>query len=242
MYWLMSCSRAARSPFSWYRRRSSRSPRSGNRAPGDALRQLDPVRLAALLDRDIVDDRLEDAPEPELVLAVAPQLPPDMGAERPDRCVDGTVCKPQRDRDVGHGVTALQQFVDGCLDVVEHVVGEVESSREAAEHEVRHPTKIAFARELKRYDVGHPVPSASRSSSSSSCSCAADDAADLACVQLLVVFRSANPWLIAAASAESLRMGAVTAAFTVRTVASTPATASTALSVILSTFSIWALT
>src|SRR5215203_5670132 len=140
MYWLMSCSRAARSPFSWYRRRSSRSPRSGNRAPGDALRQLDPVRLAALLDRDIVDDRLEDAPEPLH----------DMGAERPDRCVDGTVCKPQRDRDVGHGVTALQQFVDGCLDVVEHVVGEVESSREAAEHEVRHPTKIAFARELKR--------------------------------------------------------------------------------------------
>src|SRR5215211_1665356 len=170
MYWLISCSRAARSPLSWYRRRSSRSPRSGIVTHRNVLRQLDPLCAVPLRHSHVVDDGFEDPAQPEPGLVRAAEVVGEAAAERPDARVNGTAVETQRQRHVCAGVAPLEERIDGRLDVVQHVVRQIETRRETAEDEVRYRAIVPSPRKLERYDVGHCVLPASRSSSSNSCS------------------------------------------------------------------------
>src|SRR6478672_121137 len=92
MYCSISCSRAARSPCSWYRRRRSLSL-SAIAAPAahrDPLRQADRVAV----DVNVVDGGLEHAPQAQLVVGLSFDLVQHARVERPD---------PRDERAVAHG-------------------------------------------------------------------------------------------------------------------------------------------
>src|SRR5215210_6385217 len=89
MYCSISCSRAARSPCSWYRRSSTLSFFSGTSGCAlDRFRELDPAPVAALGDVDAVDRRLEHTLERDALAGLVGETVDRRHvvlAERPDR-------------------------------------------------------------------------------------------------------------------------------------------------------------
>src|SRR5437016_1471042 len=81
MYCSISCSRAARSPCSWYLRSSSLSlSPTGATSNRDLLREADPVAV----DMHVVDRRLEHASQRQRLILFALDLVEHAARERPD--------------------------------------------------------------------------------------------------------------------------------------------------------------
>src|SRR5215510_7685330 len=111
MYCSISCSRAWRSPSSWYRRRRTLSLSATRR---DLLREAHPLAV----DLDAVDDRVEHAAQAELLAVVARELVAEV--DRTDLPVHLAVVHRHRDRDLLAVVLrAFEDRLDGDLQVLE---------------------------------------------------------------------------------------------------------------------------
>src|SRR5829696_128483 len=237
MYCSMSCSRAWRSPCSWYRRSSALSfsrPGTLGLHPLHRLHELDLVALEPVR----VRHRPEHTREAELGVLRELACEP-LSVDRTDARDERVALDPDRD---GHGAVALALLEEACereLQILEMLEREVEPDGEAAHDEVGDAEEVPVAREGQPDLVGHAVRSASRNSSASSC-CrreAASFAAAAAPRKSRCTRKSANPWLRPAARPETFTTGRWIAKLTVRMAVSSRSTVSTALFLVTSTLS-----
>src|SRR5690348_17052469 len=113
MYCSISCSRAWRSPCSWYRRRRTLS---FSAMPRDLLRQADPLAV----DVHVLDSRVEHAPDPEPVVGLALDLVEQRRRQRADDRLQLAVVDRHPHGDVSRGrVGPIEDRVERDLEVRE---------------------------------------------------------------------------------------------------------------------------
>src|SRR5919197_3543102 len=155
MYCSISCSRAWRSPSSWYRRRRTLSL-SGTRPP---LGQPDAVPGDAY----VVDGGLEHASHAELVSGVAPQGLEQPPVERPDNRLERVVVHRQPDGQLGvagrRPCSRVEQRAKGDLEILEMLEGQVESRRESREHEMRDAFELRLTWQCEGDRISHRATS-----------------------------------------------------------------------------------
>src|SRR5437879_5463596 len=131
MYCSISCSRACRSPSSWYRRRRILSL-SGTHPP---LHQPDAVAV----DVHLVDGRLEHTPHAELGACVALERLEQARAERADHCLESVVVDGHADRHlvlVAPPCAVVEQGAERDLQILEVLERQIEPRRQAGKHEM----------------------------------------------------------------------------------------------------------
>src|SRR2546421_8270772 len=134
MYCSISCSRAARSPCSWYRRSSSLSlsPTGRHTSDRDLLREAHPI----VVDVHVVEGRVEYAAQGQHVVLLAFDLLEHGAPERAHVRHELAVVHGHPDRDlavVKH--EAVEDRVERDLEVREILDREAEAGREPAEDE-----------------------------------------------------------------------------------------------------------
>src|SRR5437870_1696753 len=136
MYCSISCSRACRSPCSWYRRRRALS---FSATAGHLLRQPHPLAV----DVHVLHGRVEDAPDPEALSGLTLDLVEQPRGQRPDEGLELAVEECHPDGDVTRGrIGLVEDRVERDLQVLEVLHRQVEPNSEAAEHEVRHAMEL----------------------------------------------------------------------------------------------------
>jgi hypothetical protein len=111
----------------------------------DSLRQLDPFVAVALLDRDPVADRIEDASQVEIagpVLELGTQR-----RERPDGRPELSIRDENAKRDIFIARRPFKQGVERKLEILEVLERQVETHCKAAEDEVRNAVKRLVRRQ-----------------------------------------------------------------------------------------------
>src|SRR3954453_9584316 len=151
MYCSISCSRACRSPCSWYRRRRILSFSATAR---HLLRQAHPGPV----DVNVVHRRLEHPAQPDAAVLVVLDLVEDIRREWTDDGLELTLARRHPDRDVtGTRISTAEDRIERELEVLEVLDRQVQPDREAAEHEVGDPMKLRRARERERDLVSHEL-------------------------------------------------------------------------------------
>src|SRR5665213_527395 len=145
MYCSISCSRAARSPSSWYlRRRSlSLSATSVPTSRGHLLREADRIAVHV----HVVNRRLEHTAQTQHVVLLQLDLVEHVRRQRADARLQRTVADRHANCDVpGLELTAAENGVEGDLQVLEVLDREVHADCESAEHEMRDAMDTGVAR------------------------------------------------------------------------------------------------
>src|SRR3954452_17334055 len=226
MYCSISCSRACRSPCSWYRRRRTLS------FSAMTVHLLQQPHAVAL-DLHVVHDRPPDAAQAQLVVVLAPfELCDDV--DWPDGRLERAVAERHRDGHLTVSPCAVEDRRERELEVLERLDRQPEAHGEAAEDEVSDAVELALVRKDECDLVGlwHPVQVCTCRSSSSRSACRRREASlprSTASLQLRLVRSVAAPCDTPVASPASFCTGVLTAKLTVRTAWSIASTASTAL-------------
>jgi RNA polymerase sigma-B factor len=215
---------------------------SGSDEDGELVRvaDLDPAAPVALAQLDAVHDGVQEPAQAERAPVVAAELGDRLGPERADPCLQRALGDREDDRDLSVRLVVVEQAVEGELEVVEDVEGDVVAGGDAAEHEPCDRAEGPLPRQ-REDDLVHQAagPSASRSSSARSRSrrAAASLATRMACWRSCWALKAATPWVRPAARPEIFCTGRAIAMLTARTAVSTLSAMSTALSVTRSTLS-----
>src|SRR3954447_25433222 len=149
MYCSINCSRAARSPSSWYRRSRILSLSAMSR---DLLGQVNELAV----DVNVVDRRLEHTAQAQGAVLLLLDLVEQRRGERTDARLERPLSQCHLHRDVpGLGVGTVEDRVERDLEVLEVLDRQVEAHREPAEHEMRDTMEVPFARDRERDLVSH---------------------------------------------------------------------------------------
>src|SRR6478672_1705100 len=161
MYCSISCSRAARSPSSWYRRSRSLSlSATGARAShSDLLREPDRVAVHV----HVVDSRFEHTPQAQLVVLLTLDLVEEIERQRTDARLECAVAECHTNGDVSVlELTATEDRVECNLEVLEILDRQVHPDRKSAENEMGNAVEVGVARNGQRDLVNHREPSTLR--------------------------------------------------------------------------------